>query len=329
MNEQIIRKIVREALVREDAQSTREIIDLAQDVLIGISRQLAKILNKNFEKPAYDWNRPFVLPPIFLSQIPSFSKKTYNKLADFIENSNLEIWPKYKQEIKRQRGYYTPPGLYDNKPKLIIFYEHEYRHELMRSVKEKALNYLSMYPDTKPIELFNSHDFYFNMFIEFNKRKTLEHELQHAYDDYRSRGKVFQSKAVFKHGSKYGWGDDDLDTPGRYKSYLKLPHEVWARFVQAIGNIYFYSIDTHAQDKDGLKYTQKKMLDVRDVIEDFKSSFHGWKILPEKFQKRLIKSVVQYWYAEEKEVKHFNQVQRARAEFVQSKKEHEPELVDN
>jgi hypothetical protein len=84
------------------------------------------------------------------------------------------------------------------------------------------------------------------------------------------------------------------------KEYLNLPHEIWARFSQAIAKTYLMGVDFEG---DGIKYF---MYDIHKSVKDFMSNYHYFSVLPKKMKLRLIKAVVQFWHLEQEEMKRLN-----------------------
>jgi hypothetical protein len=66
-------------------------------------------------------------------------------------------------------------------------------------------------------------------------QSTLIHELTHALDDIKSNGKYSQTQSVASTPSTAQPGTPDHEQ--RYQNYLRLPHEVNARFSQALLDI--------------------------------------------------------------------------------------------
>lgn len=90
----------------------------------------------------------------------------------------------------------------------------------------------------------------------------LVHELQHAYDDIRSSGKYIQDKqSQTYYNSKY---------KSEY-SYLRLPHEVWARF---------------AEFAEHLSYLNRKS----DIVRLLGGHLRGWEYLDETMKRRIMKA---------------------------------------
>ena len=144
------------------------------------------------------------------------------------------------------------------------------------------------------------------LFIEFYFQfdSTLLHELQHAWDDWKSNGKTFfnkkwgrfvdKKKKLVKSDS-FSKEESDIN-----RLYMNLQHEINARFTQTIKKINFGEVDN-------LDYYVpiETMISLEKVLKDFKSNFDGYHMLSPKDKKRIINRVVLYWrnYKEELEKK--------------------------
>ena len=133
---------------------------------------------------------------------------------------------------------------------------------------------------------------------------TILHELQHAYDDYRSLRKFIETKRFDKF-VKLDRPENTLvasgvttkeDIQNKLKklrntrvhwtnSYTRLPHEKSAFFVQTIKKTDFF-ID------------EKKLIlkDIRTVWEEFKHNYQNWFSLTPKMQKDVMRKFSQYYY---------------------------------
>ena len=146
------------------------------------------------------------------------------KYANIITNRDIEV------EIAGDKSYYS--GLY----KLIRLSENEFRQN---------------YTD----DLF--------LTLKTCYRHILVHELQHAYDDIRSKGNYNQDKQSQEYyNSQYK----------SHYSYLKLPHEVWARFAELAEHI--------------TPYIRRSNL--VSIVEDY---LRGWEYLDEQMKRRILKAV--------------------------------------
>ena len=104
---------------------------------------------------------------------------------------------------------------------------------------------------------------------------TMIHEIQHAYDDFRSEGKYIDPE-----WRKYTVTEPDHDT------YLKFSHEVSARYTQMITRIKerFYSL-TYTKSASGVI---DRPTVIRRMLNDFKNDFGGWFLLEPETQRRLL-----------------------------------------
>jgi len=112
------------------------------------------------------------------------------------------------------------------------------------------------------------------------KESTVIHELQHAWDDWRSKGKVWgkQDKAWRGYGS--GEGSDE------YNAYLRLPAEVNARYSAAVAKMRPYKA----------KIRPRRWID--EVIDAIK----GFELLDPKVQRRIYKRLAAEYFDNKREV---------------------------
>ena len=68
----------------------------------------------------------------------------------------------------------------------------------MEKLKDKIIEYKNENRKLTPYEIY--------VILYFSLRKTVVHELQHAYDDYRSSGHAYQTKEFKKYLEKYPEG---------------------------------------------------------------------------------------------------------------------------
>ena len=83
-------------------------------------------------------------------------------------------------------------------------------------------------------------------------------------------------------------------------TYLRLQHEVNARFTQAIDKTTYYTADFI---NGKVTFIMKPM---HDVIKEFTGNFYMYKALLEDQRKSLIRKVAQFWYFEEEKVNKLN-----------------------
>lgn len=274
-------------LLDETYKSVSEIKELASDVIRKIAEENLDLINKQ-KKLIY-------LYGMFLKSIDS---SKYEELKDFIENTHIVISINNKRP-KDPRGQYT------------VFTHDKYNPRLEREINvyvdlEKISNRID--EEFKEKDELRTQDLYMILFYEMYS--TLIHELQHAYDDYRSKGKAFKTKEFDKYRKKYMQDkiDDVVEYDiERFTKYVNLPHEIWARFSQAMRETYFADLD---DDETGSYYFV--MIPLKDVVKSFKYKFDYYERLPEKMKKKLINKVVQFWHYEKEKINKKNEEKKNR-----------------
>jgi len=111
--------------------------------------------------------------------------------------------------------------------------------------------------------------------LSMTYRKVLAHELQHAYDYFRSKGKYSRNKKTDEYRKEVD--ERGLETNKiAQELYFKLPHEQWARFTETIEDLDFNA-------------------DFKDVLNQFKSKFRKYNLLSEMEKNRLTKALYKYY----------------------------------
>jgi uncharacterized protein len=121
---------------------------------------------------------------------------------------------------------------------------------------------------------------------------ALVHELQHALDEWQSRGRAYKTKEALAY--------DELKNPS-YERYLKLPHEISARFSQSM------------KDMDFLQ--GGKIVPLRFFIEDFQRKFEGWEDMKPSVKKSLIRRASAFWHKKQDELEN-NESYMNRTEII-------------
>lgn len=106
----------------------------------------------------------------------------------------------------------------------------------------------------------------------------LIHELQHAYDAFRSKNKYGTDKRSKKYYSGLTSPVHDLSDKDMHELYLTLPHEYWARFTENVNRIMFAGKPTF-----------------QVYFKVFNENFEGWNVLRSWDKKRLIKALYKYY----------------------------------
>jgi len=143
------------------------------------------------------------------------------------------------------------------------------------------------------------------MKLYFMYSSSLIHELRHAYDDFRTKGKAFDNKQSKQFYDNQRLGKHEILTNAEEvadntmrdalvviaKQYVRLPHEVWARFSQAIAEIDFVKMEFD----DALTFPET-MYPLKDVILKFKMKMEYFSVLDEKMKRRLYRAVSNAWH---------------------------------
>lgn len=117
---------------------------------------------------------------------------------------------------------------------------------------------------------------------------VLIHETQHAYDYFISEGKFItdkSSKEFYKDKKDQTPKSDEKKSLMKVK-YLRLKHEVNARFTQAINDMPWI---IHTNDSS-------RLITPTEYIDEFKGKFAGWDIMTPKIKKYLLRRASQYYY---------------------------------
>lgn len=250
----------------ENYQSQKELELLTFNILKKINDlTFSKILNEaisNYQKiKLYD---------IELSEFVLLKKF----LIDF---KDLIIHPVHSLEFKK----FVPQGA----SALYFGTKSKENGEINRSILLNISDYI----------LLNTNDLIQEYGVEKAQKKSEEklililssdllHELQHAYDDWRSKGN-------FK---KYDINNLDL------KTYVNTPFEVDARFTEAIKKTKFYREDYEAKFKYDLsiKDIVYEMIPFDEVYKDFLKNLEYTTLLTNEERKRVLRKFGQFYQKE-------------------------------
>ncbi len=291
-------------ILQEGVQIFREINELA----VEVCRYLGEREFKNIQNLAEHGKieNHYMWPVIFNNDFREYLKKDYKTIRDFIDNTTVVISFKFSN-TSSSKGYYrreiNEKGFNKFKDRNITIF---LRQELQTEIIEKSLS-----------ENKDSFDVFSTLYYAI--ASTLAHELQHVYDDYRSKSKIFstpQAKHYFnnvydKETGNFTRNNHNLETPEGISSYNKdvnayrnQPHEVWARFTQAMARIHFSILDWDAYEKTNREVYKMKPL--KDVVTELKIYYEGWYQLPEAYKNRLLNKILSSYYEEAEELKEKN-----------------------
>ena len=124
-----------------------------------------------------------------------------------------------------------------------------------------------------------------------NQEDALLHELQHAFDYFRSGGKMAIGKKINMY-KKMG-GSENLDTDKtQLIRYYRLKPEQSSYFTEVVNILKEKYYGSKKENIENIKY----------IYDQFKFVYPDWEILPEKDKKNLTRKFFQYWqkFIEEK-----------------------------
>lgn len=293
---EIVRKIIINEVAKlldEDYESVREIAQFANETLV----YLAKINTDSILRHSDDISRINYFKTFELSEVYQSSKKEYKKLKSFLTETNIIFYFISKKD--HTTGYYSliPDKKYSPSDyrDIVINYEKSFIGDLQEKLNDYKERNLK----------FDENYFYTVLYYPFIG--PVIHELQHAYDDYRSKGKIYDTKEFKDYINKQEKEEkvaNDQDILGELKKYLNFPHEVWARFSSTMSDLQLKTTD-FKETPDKKIYTTYKMKPLRSVLKSFYYAFPQWASLYadgnqlSDMQRRLIKAFVQFWHKEQ------------------------------
>ncbi len=295
----IIRIILRESLFNEEVieetqTGQKDLEKLTNDVLRLIAHETMK------EKAHLVWltgNQQEPLTRIPMANTLMINEEGFSEIGEFVTSTNIRVVPtstpiRSKESIKGELEYGPPNQFNEEFYKIWLKYSKEDLEEINQIFNKDGGEV-------------TSNDIYFKLYYMFYS--TLLHELQHAYDAWRSGGKAFsgqlnknyissQKKADMLRHTKSGYDEmtpEEIEAINKSSiDYLNLVHEINARYAQAMQKTSLTGMDFSTFDDI------KKNWD--DVYSAFRTNFVGWRHLSDKMKKKLVRRLAKA-YQEESE----------------------------
>ncbi|MCK9416723.1 hypothetical protein M0Q97_08720 [Candidatus Dojkabacteria bacterium] len=277
----------------ETYNSINEVKKLANDIVL-------KIVDNNFEQLKKQGSINY-LYGVYINCVDS---SKYVELKDFIDKTIIYV---YINDMDRPNiyGNYSMYRMKDNT------YNPKIEREINVFIKDIRTLFDEINDDYKQNPNYSNRDLYLALFN--NLYSTLIHEIQHAFDDYRSMNKIYQTSKYDKFLSYADKINDDkfVDKLEQQKDndiakemqqslrYLNLQHEVWARFSQALYRTQFTSLE-FTDDEKGYYF---KMKPISAVVKDFMHNFSHFRVLNDGMKRRLVNKIVQFWHYEDEKLK--------------------------
>jgi ADP-ribose pyrophosphatase YjhB (NUDIX family) len=285
-----LRKIIRE-VIEETHTGQRDIEKFANNILKFMGQRCIDEYKSQLEYGADA--KLFFLPILYTGKMTG---EGYSEIGQFVEETSIKIVPVElidKESTKGRLQYASPES---NKGREYFEIKLKYEDSDLDKINEL---FSEKYPEITP------NDVYFKLFYLFYS--TLIHELQHAYDAWRSKGKAFDTQlnpnyvkqqdlaSRLEKKAKEELTPEEIDALGNsYKAYLNLVHEINARYAQAMQKVRVKGIDDNFNDT-------LKTWD--DVFRQFKLYFDGWRFLSDKMKKKLTRRVAKAYQEESENLK--------------------------
>jgi len=309
-------KGLNEEVIEETQEGQKDLEEFTNDILMLMGEVSVKTFEDNKIYYGEDNSRLLHFPMVVTGKMDG---DKYNEIGDFVKETSIRIVPTTFIDKEGTQGRLEYASPHDNMGREMFSIKLKYTQEQLKEVNDLLVE--KPYGDVKP------KDVYFKLFYVFYT--TLLHELQHAYDAWRSKGKAFGGQRSKEYVKKQQMADklekkptSDLTPEERnalsdsYNAYLNLTHEINARYAQAMQKARLTSVDDEWNEI---------MKPWKEAYSSFRSNFKGWRILSDKMKKRLINRLAKaYQYesehlqtAEEKYGKEeAEEIKRAMAENV-------------
>ena len=255
-------------LLKENFEVIHDISMLTTDVLKAAIRNFVYLAIK--QKSSLN---------VFSSIFSIFDKikRKYPSIETFIQEFNLTVKFTNKMDdgvVGKFKTFSEDEGL------LILKLSPQ---EISTSIEKHVLSRLSEPINEQVIE--QMVDQIYNDVITNSAQDTVAHELQHGYDSWKSGGMYVRGKLGNQYRAKYP--DDDAPmTDRQYYDYLRLPHEINARFTEVLKRLKIIKT---------LPDGSFDMIDFDKVKREFESLYPGFKLIQPKMAKRLIKRLFGYY----------------------------------
>lgn len=244
--------------LKESYENINDLNNLTIDMLKILANHIAK--NCNILSDDIYLNNPLkLLTNKYTPDIQKFVDSRYLKYIDFVTISK-------EPDIK---------GLYDQNSQGI---------KLVTKLDKDSIGIL-MSKNEKEI------DFYLYKFYP-----TLLHELQHAFDDFRSDGKFHNQK-------EYTSNLNNLD------KYTNVKAELDAYFTATVVRLFYYDekyIDTPTSDEDYIVIVERIIKDFNNIKNQFIDKYPNWHRLNQENKKDLIYQLGKYYIRKKEEIILYN-----------------------
>ena len=292
--------LIEEELIDETYQGQKDIQKFTSRILYLISeefmREKARMVLSDRRQVEYGLQDEDVVTEI--RHLPSINTvfengEGYTEIGEFVESANIRValisgLIGGKDTIKGELGYSPAKGISEEYFKISLRFTSENLKEIN--------DLFAQDPET------DEQDIYFIIFYKLYS--VLLHELQHAYDAWRSGGKAFggqekkdfiyqdeKAREIINSKPEGDFTPEELEALRKnFIAYQNLVHEINARFAQAIQKINLKSMNYNTFDDIKRNWN--------DVMLDFTVNFDGWRNLSDKMKKKLVRRLAKMYQEE-------------------------------
>lgn len=294
----------------ESFSSQKELESLTASMLNTYSEKIIKTIEHKFFKMTYS-----KMPIIELSM---FNPDIYTELKYFIkENPELQFHIVSKNDFYGYKHGEKAQYIVDKEGNQLIQVLGDSIFTDGDSIVDDINKYINKWSGDWEKEDYGYSDeryesSYYKMISDIGRsikeyESSLLHELQHAYDNWRSKGKYNTDSDEFRNNDKkvrelknrlYLEESEKEFINKHYQDYLNLRYEVDARFTQAIKILDFYDVDWELTQEYSERDFLYSMIPFDKVFKDFKRVYKEYKSLNPKEKKRVDKKLGQFYQLE-------------------------------
>ena len=287
-------KGLNEEIIEETQEGQKDLEEFTNDILKLVSEECVKTFENNKIHYGENNSRLLNFPVVSTGKMDG---EKYNEISEFVKDTSIRIIPRTFIDKEGTEGRLEYASPHENLGRELFNIKLKYSQDDLAEINKLLIE--KPYGEVKP------GDVYFKLYYIFYS--TLLHELQHAYDAWRSKGKAFTSQRSKDYVSKQKMADklekkatSDLTPEERnalsdsYKAYLNLTHEINARFAQSMQKARLKTVDDEWNDI---------MKPWDEAYRSFKSNFKGWQILSDKMRKRLTNRLAKAYQYESEQLK--------------------------
>jgi hypothetical protein len=266
-------------LLREDMNTHVELQNLADSVFMASVRY--------FVNETIDKGTTLNILDRVQDMFSKINRNKYSKLGDFVKEYDLGF--RYSGSLSSLGDFVAHN---ETSGDIIVRYE---LAKLQKTIEDVV------FPTLKSGKQINQ-EIYNQMCNQVHGRlydrkvlSTILHELQHAYDSWRSQGMFMASKRGYDYDKEYS--NLPKGTPITQKQrdeYDKLEYEINARFTQAIKEIQFYITNTGMDKNKPNGYLTP--VPFSSVKSQFENNFGAYEKMTPNFRKRLMRRLSQAYH---------------------------------